>query len=124
LAFGAASNSKLEKNNHVSERDNEDFAYWRNLIDTVDSMATNAPTKSPIDTPTPPPVDVPTPVPVDPTLAPIDPPPVDDPTPAPVATTTTPAPSACKTIGTCCYYNKICNISATIKIKIGIEGYV
>jgi hypothetical protein len=110
LAFGSASNSKLGKNNHASDRDNEDFEYWRNLIDTVDSMATNAPTKSPVDSPTPPPVDDPTLAPSappvdDPTAAPVaatlapSAPPVDDPTAAPVATTlapsaTTLAPSA------------------------------
>jgi hypothetical protein len=100
LAFGSASNSKLGNNNHASDRDNEDFEYWRNLIDTVDSMATNTPTKSPVDSPTsspvddptPAPVDDPTPAPVDPTPAPVDPTPapVDDPTPAPVAPTSAP----------------------------------
>lgn len=105
LAFGSASNSKLGKNNHASNRDDEDFEYWRNLVDTVGSMTTNAPTKSPVDSPTPPPV--------------------TDPTSAPVATTLAPsAPSTevCKPIGTC-YYNARYKISTT-PIKIRIEGYV
>jgi len=70
LAFGSASNSKLGKNNHASNRDDEDFEYWRNLVDTVGSLTTNAPTKSPVDSPTPPPVTDPTSAPVATTLAP------------------------------------------------------
>jgi len=95
LVFGATSYSKSETKNHASDRDAEDFAYWRGLIDTVDSMATtDAPTKSPVLRPTPAPIDptsvpiapvpVPTPEPVDPTPAPVPEPEPIDPTPAPV----------------------------------------
>jgi len=81
LLFGYASASTSEDNNDVANRDIEDFAYWRDLIDTVDSMATtNKPTKRP----------APVPEPVDPTPSPITS------TPVPIDPTSTPI--ACKTI--------------------------
>lgn len=85
----------LGQNNHASNKDAEDFAYWRDLVDAVDSMPpTSAPTKSPVTptdapvTPTDTPVaavtDAPTDAPVTPTDAPVAP------TDAPVAPTDTP----------------------------------
>jgi len=65
LALGVAKG----KESHASDIDmEEDFAYWRDLVDTVDSFAsTVTPTKSPTSSP----VVNPTNAPIDPTLAPV-----------------------------------------------------
>jgi len=108
LVFGATSYSKPETQKHASDRDAEDFAYWRGLIDTVDSMATtDAPTKSPVFRPTP--------TPIDPTSVPIVPVPVPepvDPTPAPIDPTS--VPNACQSIAevvcTTPEFNTLCSL--------------
>ena len=119
LALGVASSSEQGKENHAYNTDVEDFAYWRGLVDVVDSMPlTKSPTKPPTDPPvaaTPAPVD-PTPAPVEPTPAPVDPTPepIAPITPAPIATSLPPVapvpesvdPSSapvdsCQTISTC-----------------------
>lgn len=79
------------KESYASDIDMEDLAYWRDLVDAVDSFP-------PTDTPTMLPTKFPTSTPiVDPTDAP-----VVDPTDAPVVSTLPPstAPvSSCQTIG-------------------------
>jgi hypothetical protein len=43
LALGVANG----KESHASDIDMEDFAYWRDLVDAVDSFPSTEPTKSP-----------------------------------------------------------------------------
>jgi len=83
----------LGQENHAPETDMEDFAYWRGLVDRVDSMPpTSSPTKSPVVSPTDAPV-VPTDAPVAPTDAPVTP--TDAPvTPTDAPVTPTDAPVA------------------------------
>ena len=111
LALGVASSSEQGKQNHASNTDMEDFAYWRGLVDVVDSMpSTKAPTKSPSSSPVVSPTDAPV-ASIDPirTAAPVIPAPTPvalvTPVPTPVTSLSpTPAPSSsssCQTIGMC-----------------------
>ena len=49
LALGVATNAK---ESHDADLDMEDFAYWRDLVDAVDSFPSTEPTKSPTPSPT------------------------------------------------------------------------